>query len=127
MAGKEAAVRNLTDENLGKFLLFEHTADSHIDDVVRFFGEKGDEFLHAYERFGSSVYEPLRALGSDAIVDLERHGDRFLDLFAAHSDDLTGLYREYGSRAIDAGIVHGDDFFRGLATYGDNLFGGIAT
>ena len=61
-------------------------SNSHIDDAVRFFGEKGDDFLHAYERFGSSVYEPLRALGSDAIVDLERHGDRFLDLFAAHSD-----------------------------------------
>ena len=100
--------------------MFDHVASSHIDDVVRFFGEKGDEFLRVYERFGSSVYEPLRALGSDVIVDLERYGDRFLDLFAAHSDDLPGLYREYGSRAVEAGIAYGDNLFRGIATYGDD-------
>ena len=59
-------------------------------------------------------------VGSDVIVDLERYGDRFLDLFAAHSDDLLGLYREYGSRAIEAGITYGDNLFRGIATYGDD-------
>ena len=33
-AGNEAAVRNLTDKNFGKFLLFEHATNSHIDDAV---------------------------------------------------------------------------------------------
>ena len=124
LAGNEAAVRNLTDNNLAKLFMFDHVANSHMDDVVRFFGEKGDEFLRVYESFGSSVYEPLRVLGSDVIVDLERYGDRFLDLFAAYSDDLPGLYREYGSRAIEAGISYGDNLFIGIATYGDEISGG---